>query len=87
LTRLLGRRDVGEYEPVEEVVTMSSNSDRLSVSRRIPASARRIFAIVADPRGHVRIVVVRAADLLFRGGKTVTAGNAVPSWRCSAARW
>jgi len=34
---------------------MSSNSDRLSISRRIPAPARRIFAIVADPRGHVRI--------------------------------
>jgi hypothetical protein len=46
---------VGEYEPVGEVVIMSSNSDRLSVSRRISASARRIFAIVADPRGHVQI--------------------------------
>jgi hypothetical protein len=35
-------------------------------------------------------VVVRAADLLFRGGKTITAGNAVPSageLAVSAARW
>src|SRR6266851_5605678 len=37
------------------MVIMSSNSDRLSVSRRISASAAVIFAIVADPRGHVQI--------------------------------
>lgn len=29
--------------------------DRLDVSRRIAATAERIFAIVADPRGHVDI--------------------------------
>ena len=31
------------------------DSTRLSVSRRIPAPAQRIFEIVADPRGHVEI--------------------------------
>jgi hypothetical protein len=42
----------------------------------VDASRTPGFPSAGTPAG---TVVVRAADLLFRGGKTVTAGNAVPS--------